>query len=138
LEEEQTDKLDHDNGIFRGCDLWPDQSIARSDLPDTIRKLLDDAAITDDQLPLKVYPFSSQLEDKVLLPGDSLSEERPLYVAATDNLTVHGIMQIGSPRVIVASKSDANKPAWAIYAQRKAKDAEDGEDKFDVAVIKIR
>jgi hypothetical protein len=138
LEEEQSDQEDHAKGIFHGCDLWPDQSIARADLPETVRQLLDRAAITGDQLPLKLYPLSSQLGNNVLLPGDSLGEERPLYVAATDNLTVHGVIQIGNPRVMIASKDDLTRPAWAVYAQRQVKTTEDGNEQFDVAIIKIR
>jgi hypothetical protein len=137
-EEEEADKKDHENGIFRGCDLWPDQTIARSDLPETVRKLLDQNDIITDPVPLKVYPLSSQLGDKVLLPSDSLGEERPLYVAATENLTVEGTIQVGNPKVLIAKKARTDERAWVVYAQPKKHAADDAKDRFDVSVVLVR
>lgn len=131
-------KTEYEAGIFRGCDLFPDQTIERSKLPNSIQEALTRAKISDNSFPLKDYPYNSQLGKHILLPCDGMVSSKPMRLSKTDNLEIVGNISMDEPSVTIAMKQDATIPGWAVYS--RLRDAKDDESNvtYDIYVICIR
>ena len=111
---------EREKNIFRGADLGGDEDINIADLPEKIRDLLEKLDIKEGILPIKDYPYNSELAGRVLLPSEEIAGSIPedrwrSSVVAIHNLRVDGTISMGHPFVMVATKTDETLPGWAIY-----------------------
>jgi hypothetical protein len=81
-------------------------------------------------LPLKDYPYNSEISSRVIFPSEdqfgTIPEDRySSSVVMMDNLRVDGTISMGNVTAIVAAKEDLKKPGWAIYQNlRKLRESE--------------
>ncbi len=132
---------EHQQGIFKGADLFPDQSINTEDLPQSIRDALVKVGITGDKFPLKEYPYNSQIGDFVLLPQDGILAANPIRISKLDNIEELGNVSMDEPAVTVARKVDSALPGWIVYSQKK-KDLQvsvtDNAMVWNIYIVKVR
>lgn len=110
---------ERDRGIFKGADLVQDDDPTPwADLPEDLQKLLEENNLKQDELPVKNYPYNSELGGRAILPFDSLNPQGMRMVGGT-NLTIEGTMSMSGPGAMVVSREDTAKDGYGIYIQRK-------------------
>jgi len=112
---------ERDRGIFKGADLHPDDidAVVWDDLPENLRKVLEESELKRDTIEVKNYPFNAELGGRALLPFDGLSTESGMRYVGGVNLTTEGTMTMGAPGVAIVSRTDSAEDGYGIYARRR-------------------
>jgi len=136
---------ERDRGIFKGADLHPDDidAVAWDDLPENLRKVLEEAELKRESIEVKNYPFNAELGGRALLPFDGLSTENGYRYVGGVNLTTEGTMTMGAPGVVIVSRIDSAEDGYGIYARRlparnKPTDGEPVDTDQDIGVWLVR
>jgi hypothetical protein len=136
---------ERDRGIFRGADLVEDEDLTPFDeLPEEVQKALDDAGLKQDEIPVKDYPYNSELAGRALLPGDTLNPDGMRMLGGV-NITVEGSMTMNGPGVFIVSREDSTKDGYGVYGRKRHVKVVNEEDqsesievKADVWMVRIR
>ena len=139
---------ERDRGIFKGGDLHPDDmdEVVWDELPEDVRKVLEESDLKRDAIEVKNYPFNSELGGRALLPFDGLSTDSGMRYVGGVNLTTEGTMTMGAPGVAIVSRTDSAKDGYGIYGRRKmvtVKSEVEGEEpsqesRVDVWLVRVR
>lgn len=138
---------ERDRGIFKGSDLVQDDDpTVWDELDEEVRELLEKNGLKRDAIPVKNYPFNSELGGRALLPGDTLNPEGMRMVGGV-NLTVEGSMTMNGPGVYVVSREDSTKDGYGIYARKRLVQVKNegdldlgatAETKVDIWLVRVR
>jgi hypothetical protein len=133
---------ERDRGIFKGADLVQDDDPTPfADLPEELRKLLEENGLAREALPVKNYPYNSELAGRAILPYDSLNPNGMRMVGG-HNLTVEGTMTMNGPGAMVVSRENIAEDGYGIYIQRKVPKLIEGveptEPTIDVWLVRVR
>lgn len=127
-------KQERDAGIFRGAALDSEgERVTFDDLPEALRKELEEAELKQESYPAKNYPYNSELAGRALFPFDRLDKEG-YRVLGGENITIEGAVQMGTSSVAVVSKKDKALPAVVLYG-RPSKTT---EGQTDIQVVHLR
>lgn len=112
---------ERDRGIFKGADLHPDDmdEVLWDELPENVRKVLEEADLKRDAIEVKNYPFNAELGGRAMLPFDGLSTQSGMRYVGGVNLTTEGTMTMGAPGVAIVSRTDPKEDGYGIYGRRK-------------------
>lgn len=111
-------KGERDRGIFRGADLFSDDEPTPFDeLPEALRKILEEASLKRDGILVKNYPFNSELGGRAMLPFDGAATG--IKVIGVENLEVEGTMTMGDSGTMVVKRTDSSREGWGIYGRRR-------------------
>lgn len=117
-------KQERDQGVFRGADLFGEDEIELSEMPDELRNELVQIGALDNTMPIKDYPFNSQVGNKALLPfsqygkimqGGSKQGGMITTIAGTVNVNIEGTMSMGETSVAVVSRKDIHREGYVVF-----------------------
>jgi hypothetical protein len=139
---------ERDRGIFKGADLVNDDDpVAWDDLPENVRKELEEANLKRDEILVKNYPYNSELGGRALLPYDGDRVKEGMRMVGGINLDIEGTMTMNGPGVMIASRKDTSEDGYGVYARRRilpVVKAPEGEEQpkaeavVDVWLVRVR
>jgi hypothetical protein len=143
-EHDEESKAERDKGIFAGSDLIGEEQILVIELPEKMQESLTKLGNKEERLPLKNYPYNSEIDGRYLFPVDSMTKKEGVHIVAVDNLHLEkgrgGIVSAIVPAVMVVTKEDKEQPSWVIYRHTRIVQVSKRktEVKQDLYVVKVR
>jgi len=136
------DKQDQNAGVFKGSDLFGDDELEVSSLPQDVQKALSNIKHTDPRVAVKDYPYNSLLDGRAIVPFagwgnvklDPTNPHQVTTIAATVNVKIEGTMNMGEVAAAVLTRSDINADGWIIYQRSGGKNG----TSITTSVVRIR
>lgn len=128
------EKQERDQGIFKGTDLIGDETIAWDDLPNGIKSVIEGIGCKGSTVPLKNYPFNSELAGKAIIPFENPDAGRNgsvVTLAGSENANILGTVSMGDVAAAVVGKIEPTEPAWVVMERKSDSDK-------SVTVVRIR
>jgi hypothetical protein len=140
-EQDNEAKAERDKGIFRGADLGGDDDIEVITLPEDLQAALKEAGVTDTTLPIKDYPYNSELGGRYIFPSDGMLTPNAQQVVNGVNIETIGTISMGEPFVLVVEKKVKEEPAWVIYQKMvpvKGTATEEPTTRVQTSLVRVR
>ena len=132
-------KQNRDLGQFKGTDLYGDNDTRLVDLEADVLAELSKLGYNDATVPVKDYPFDSQLGGKSIIPFNAYGalsgseQSMTTSIAGLVNATVEGTINMGDAIAGVVTRKDETQDGW-IVIQR----AGGHLDGVETSLIRIR